>query len=360
MVLETAKHMQQKWTDRPPSEDAIDVVLNTSPAFLRAHGSLLAKALPPVSGFGIFFLYFYRNHFYPSFDLFQFSSLLLAAACIGFAIVGAVILMMTMPGAMIFHLFLNERKVKEELKYAMSYSEAARINTVWQLIGLAYFGPFCMVGLGLVTVVLLEPGLYALATLLWPACIALGFGVALQVRFDLPRWSFFTYCWSGYIALLIFAVLLSTILQSSLPIIGDWTAILHYPVLWAIPVVIAIMVSICSMGHFVGWNAALLFGLFFGLLLAGYSGLLTTVPEKAVKALGLGAYEAEIVLLDPAFCNADLSELGITENCTLRKVHVVWSFGESIVLRPALDQPRQIQIPALFVRSLVQKPGADR
>jgi len=350
--------MQQKWTDRPPSEDAIDVLLNTSPAFLRAHGALLAKALPPVSGFGIFLLYFYRNHFYPSFDLFQFSSLLLAAACIGFAIVGAVIFMMVMPGAMIFHLFLNERKVKEELRYAMPYSEDARVRTAWQLIGLAYFGPLCTVGFGLVTVVLLEPGLFTIATLLWPACIALGFGIALQIRFDLPRWSFFTYCWSGYIALLIFVVLFSTVLQSSLPIIENWSAALHYPILWAIPVVIAIMVSICSMGHFAGWNAALLFGLFFGLLVAGYSGLLTTVPEKAVKALGLGAYEAEMVMLDPAFCNADLSELGIAEDCTLRNVHVVWSFGESIVLRPALNQPRQIQIPAVFVRSLVQKSGA--
>ena len=105
--------MQQKWSDRPPSEDAIDVLLNTSPAFLRAHGSLLAKALPPVSGFGIFLLYFYRNHFYPSFDLFQFSSLLLAAACIGFAIVGAVIIMMVLPGAALFHWFLNTKRVKE-------------------------------------------------------------------------------------------------------------------------------------------------------------------------------------------------------------------------------------------------------
>ncbi|EZQ18347.1 hypothetical protein CF98_25985 [Halopseudomonas bauzanensis] len=351
--------MQQKWSDRPPSEDAIDVLLNTSPAFLRAHGSLLAKALPPVSGFGIFLLYFYRNHFYPSFDLFQFSSLLLAAACIGFAIVGAVIIMMVLPGAALFHWFLNTKRVKEEIVYAMPYAEDARTKAVWQLVLLAYFAPFGVVGLGLVAALVLEPRLFTITALLWSVFVALGFGIALQIRFDLPRWSFLNYTWAAFIPLLIFVILLSTILRSSMPIVENLEGFWHYPILWAVPVIIAIMVSICSMAHFAGWNAALLFGLFFGLLVAGYSGLLTTVPEKAVKALGLGAYEAEMVMLDPAFCNTDLSELGIAEDCTLRNVHVVWSFGESIVLRPALNQPRQIQIPAVFVRSLVQKSDAD-
>lgn len=346
--------MQQKWSDRPPSEDVIEVLLKTSLDFLKAHGTLLAKVLPPLSGFGIFLLYFYRNHFYPSFDLFQFSSLLLAAACIGFAIVGAVIFMMVTPGAILFHWFLNTKKIKEEVVYAMPYSGSARGKTVWQLVLLAYFGPFGVVGLGLVTVVLLEPGLFGIATLLWPALVALGFGIALQIRFDLPRWSFINYAWPAYIAFMILVFLLSTVLQSSLPIVEKLDDFWHYPILLAIPLVIAAMVSVCSMAHFAGWNAALLFGLFFGLLLAGYSGLLTTVPEKAVKGLGLGAYEAKMITLDPAFCHRDLSELGIAEDCTLRNIHVVWSFGESIVLRPTLDDPRQVQIPATFIRSLVQ------
>ncbi|PRB82731.1 hypothetical protein [Pseudomonas sp. MYb185] len=347
----------QKWSDRPPSEDAIDVLLKTSPVFLRAYGSLLTKILPPLSGFGIFLLYFYRNHFYPSFDLFQFSSLLLAAACIGFAIVGGVVFTMVAPGAALFHWFLNTKKVKEEVVYAMRYSEGARTKAVRQLVMLAYFGPFSLVGLGMVTAILLEPSLFTMTVLLWPILVALGFGIALQIRLDLPPWSFFHYGWSSYIALMIFVVLLSTILQSSLPIIDKLNNSWHYPILWAIPLVIAIMVSICSMAHFASWSAAIYFGLFFGLLLAGYSGLLTTVPEKTIKSLGLGAYDAEMIILDPVFCHRDLSELGIAEDCTLRNVHVVWSFGEAIVLRPALNEPYQIQIPTTFVRSLVQSTG---
>lgn len=207
----------QKWSDRPPSEDAIDVVLNVSPALLKKHGALLAKVLPPFTGFVIFLLYFSRNHFYPSFDLFQFSSLLLAAACIGFAIVGLVVVTMVVPGALIFHWFLNTHKVKEDLTYALPYSEVARSKAVWLLVGLAYFGPLCVTGLGSVTILVLAPDLFLVASLLFPALIAMGFGIALQVRFELPRWSFLSYGWTAYVALLIFVFLLLLVFQSSSP-----------------------------------------------------------------------------------------------------------------------------------------------
>jgi len=348
----------QKWKDHPPREDAIDVVLRASPAFLQKHGPLLAKALPPVTGFGIFLLYFYRNNFYPSFDLFQFSSLLLAAACIGFAIAGGVIITMMLPGAAIFHWFLNTEKVKEELLYALPYSDEARSKTVWLLVVLAYFGPFCAAGLGITTALVIAPGLFLITCLIWPALVALGFGIALQIRFDLPRWSFFNYGYTSYIAQMFLVLLLSIVLRSSLPIVQNLDTFWHYPILWAIPLVIAFMMAICSMAHFAGWSAALHFGIFFGFFVAAYSGVLTTIPEKTVKGLGLGAYEAEIIMLDPAFCDRDLSELGIAEDCTLRNVHVVWSFGDAILLRPSLDQPRHVRIPTEFVRSIVQ--SADR
>lgn len=344
----------QKWSELPSSEDAIDVVLNVSPAFFRKHGGLLAKALPPLAGFGIFLLYFYRNHFYPSFDLFQFSSLLLAAACIGFAIVGAVVFTMVAPGAAIFHLFMNSKDVKEDFRYAMPYSEAGRSRTVWELVVLAYFAPFSAMAIGIIAALVIDPSLFALAALLWPAVIALGFGIALQLRFDLPRWSFLNYGWTAYLALLVFVLLLSTVFQTSMPIIQKLDPVWHYPLLWAVPLVLACMVSICSMAHFAGWSAALHFGLFFGLFVAGYSGIVTTLPEKAVKGLGLGAYEAELISLDPTFCDRGVSELGVGTDCTLRNVHIVWSFGESVVLRPTTNDNRHLHIPAKYIRAMVR------
>src|SRR5690606_24629631 len=187
-----------------------------------------------------------------SFDLFQFSSLLLAAACIGFAIVGAVIVMAVLPGASLFHWFLNTKKIKDEIAYAMPYAEDARSRTVWQLVLLIYFAPFALVGLGLVMSLVLAPGLCVHTGLLWPILVGLAFGIALQIRFDLPRWSFLSYTWAAYIPFLVLFVLLSTVLQNSLPIIEKLGDVWHYSILWAIPLIIAAMVTVCSMGHFAG------------------------------------------------------------------------------------------------------------
>lgn len=62
----------------------------------------ISKALPSTLGFGMFLAYFARNHFYPSFDLFQFSSLLLAAACLGFLAIGAFVAALFLPGAWVY------------------------------------------------------------------------------------------------------------------------------------------------------------------------------------------------------------------------------------------------------------------
>ncbi|UAW99809.1 hypothetical protein KEM63_07560 [Halopseudomonas nanhaiensis] len=349
----------QKWTDRPPSKDPIDAVLESSEALIRQHASLLSKAVPPVVGFAIFLLYFYRNQFYPSFDLFQFSSLLLAAACIGFAVVGLVVMTMFAPGSLLFHLFINTKPIKEELQYAMPYAEEKRGGTVLQLIGLAYFGPFCLCGLAVLAMVLFGYASFTVAALIVPAIVGLLFGCLLQWRFDLPRYSFFSFAWIAYLAQLVFMLLLIAVVRNSAPFIGELNGAWHYPIVLTIPIILSLMVTICSMAHFGGWSAAMHFSLFFGIVAVAYSGGLTTLPEQTVRSLGLGAYEAEMVALDPAFCDRDMSALGISEDCALRDVHVVWSFGDAIILRPALEPLSHVQIPTKFVRSIIRSVASD-
>ena len=123
----------QKWTDQPAtdSDDVLDFILAFAGTFLRRHASLIAKVLPPAFGFGIFLAYFARHHFYPSFDLFQFSSLLLAAACLGFGVVGAFVAGLSLPGAWIFHGFLNTRAIKEDITYALPYQGDSRVRKVF-------------------------------------------------------------------------------------------------------------------------------------------------------------------------------------------------------------------------------------
>ena len=350
----------QKWSERPPSEDAFEASLQSYLAFLSKHASLLVKALPPLLGFGIFLAYFYQNRFYPSFDLFQFSSLLVSAAFIGFAIVGSLIATMLLPGVILFHWFINTREIKEDIQYAMPYSADKRGNAVLQLVGLTYFGPFSLCGLGLVAALVIDSGYVLWTILLWPALIAIIFGTVLKWRFDLSRKSIVSFSCIAYMALLMVMLLLLSILQSSAPFIDKLDHGWQDLVLWAIPILMALVLTLCAAGHFGGWNIAIHFSLLLGIAVAAYSGILIAVPEKAVKGLGLGAYDAEIIMLDPAFCDRDVSELGIDEDCTLRNVHVVWSFGDSILLRPALDQPRHVQIPTEFVRSIVQSTNRGK
>lgn len=263
------------------------------------------------------------------------------------------------PGSLLFHLFINSKAIKEELQYAMPYAEEKRGGTVLQLIGLAYFGPFCLCGLAVLAMVLFGYASFTMAAFIVPAIVGLLFGCFLQWRFDLPRYSFFSFAWIAYLAQLLFVLLLIAVLRNGAPFLDGLDATWQYPIVLTIPISLAVLVTICSMAHFGGWSAAMHFSLFFGILAVAYSGGLTTLPEQAVRSLGLGAYEAEMVTLDPAFCDRDMSNLGISEDCTLRNVHVVWSFGDAIILRPELEPLRHVQIPTKFVRSIVRSASGD-
>ena len=206
----------------------------------------------------------------------------------------------------------------------------------------------------MVAAIFISPSYVLWTVFLWPAIVTLLFMSLIKWRFSLSQKSLLHFGFAAFMAQLVVIVLLMNVLQNSAPFIDKLPAALQYPIVWTIPIVIAALVTICSLGYFASLSAAIHFSLFFGLLLAAYSGALTTLPEKTVNRLGLGAYEAEIIMLDPAFCDRDLGELGIAEDCTLRNVHVVWSFGDAILLRPSLDEARHVQIPTEFVRSIVQ------
>jgi hypothetical protein len=194
---------------------------------------------------------------------------------------------------------------------------------------------------------------------LLPAPVGLLFGVLLQWRFDLPPRSFLNFTWVAYLAQLIFVLLLIIVLRSSVLSIDTLDTVWHYPIIISIPIILSVLLTISCMGHFGGWSVALHFSLFFAIGVAAFSGVLTTLPEKTVSGLGLGAYQAELITLDPSFCDRDMSALGIMEDCSLRDVHVVWSFGDSLVLRPVLDPPKHVQIPTSFVRSVVRSAPSD-
>ncbi|MGM3425096.1 hypothetical protein [Pseudomonas benzopyrenica] len=345
-----------RWTDQPATDtDAVfDFILKFSGTFLRRHASLLAKVLPPTLGFGMFLAYFARNHFYPSFDLFQFSSLLLAAACMGFLTIGAFVAALFLPGAWVYYGFINTPAIKEDIIYALPYRGEGRFRKLMLLMALVFFVPYLLIGLSdAIILFFIDPELFLGVSLLAPVLITLVAGVVVQWLFALPSFSFLKFVWQAYVPVMVVGYFIVWMLGKAYPLVNEWPLLTKWATLCAAPLAIAFVVTMTSMIFIAGWKAAMMFSLFFALFLAGYSGVLTTLPETMVKTLGLGNYQAKAIVLDTAYCAKDQARVLPTDDqCVLKEVQVVWSLGEAFVLRLADDS--MARLPASAIRTLVK------
>lgn len=350
--------MQQRWIDRRPTpdEEIVDRALKFSSGFLHRHISTLIKIAPPLFGFGLFVFYFYRNQFYPSFDLFQFSSLLIAAAAIGFIIIGFLVIPLFLPGPMIFRQFLENPVIKEDLRYSRPYLDPQRDKWALKLAGYVFALPFITCTFGMLTVLALAPPLFSISVFLVPLLVTLLFGLIIQVVFGLPTFSFIRYIWAAYFGVLVVGFFVTFTLGQSAPIvegftIGAWKWVVYLAVVLGASGIAAL----CSFAFVAGWSPALHFSVFFAVFIAGFSGLLTTLPDKAVQTLGLGNYLAEVILLEPNYCADPTEQLRLDGGCVIKNIHVVWSLGETLVLRS--DDNRVIQIPSRFIRAIIKPAG---
>lgn len=332
-----------RWTDQPATDtDAVfDFILKFSGTFLRRHASLLAKGLPPTLGFGMFLAYFARNHFYPSFDLFQFSSLLLAAACLGFLTIGAFLAALflpalLLPGAWIYYGFINTQTIKEDITYALPYRTQGRFCKIMLLMALVFFVPYLLAGSSNAVILQIDPSLFLGVSLLAPLPITLLAGIFVQHLFELRRFSFLRFVWQAYVPTMVVGYFIVWMVVQAHPLVNDWQPVLKWAALVIAPVIIAFVTTMTYMLFIAGWKAAMMFSLFFALFLAGYSGVLTTLPETMVKTLGLGNYQDKAIVLDTSYCAKEQARVLPTDDqCVLKDVQVVWSLGEAFVLRLA-------------------------
>ena len=344
-----------RWTDQPATDtDAVfDFILKFSGTFLRRHASLLAKGLPPTLGFGMFLAYFARNHFYPSFDLFQFSSLLLAAACLGFLTIGAFVAALFLPGAWVYYRFINTAAIKEDITYALPYRGEGRFRKIMLLMALVFFVPYLLAGFSNAAILFVDPELFVSVALLAPIPITLLAGMAVQWLFDLRRFSFLKFVWEAYLSTMVVGLFIVWMLAQAYPLVSEWSPLAKWAALGAAPFAIAFIATLTSMIFIAGWQAAMMFSLFFALFLAGYGGVLTTLPETMVKTLGLGNYQAKAIVLDASYCAKEQARvLPTNEQCVLQDVQVVWSLGEAVVLR--LAEGDTARLPATAIRALVK------
>jgi len=301
----------------------------------------------------MFLAYFARNHFYPSFDLFQFSSLLLAAACLGFGIIGIFVAALFLSGAWLFYGFLNTKAIKEDITDSLPHREQPRFHKLMLLMTLIFFLPYLVSGLLMLATAFLSPSLFLWVMFLSPIPVVLLSGIAVQMVFNLKPFAFWKYMHNAYLPTVAIGFLIFWMCGKAYPVVDDWLWLAKWTVLIGAPLAVAFIAALISMAFAAGWNAALLFSTFFALIMAGYSGALTTLPDTVVATLGLGNYQAKAIVLDASYCAKEQAKvLPTNEQCVLQDVQVVWSLGEAFVLR--LADGGTARLPASAIRALVK------
>ncbi|WP_281688067.1 hypothetical protein [Pseudomonas citronellolis] len=341
--------------------DFIDRYVQKTEEFSKRYARQLVKWLPAVVGFSIFLAYFFGNHFYPSFDLFQFSSLLISAAVIGFVFVGLLAAGIASPGLITVHFFVNKKTLRGSLRHVGATDEEIERNALW-LVFLCFVIPYALSSLAtsalIVTIRSSMPSAHALVT----ALISLCFGVLLQVRFKLPKWSFLRYAYTAFIALLVVkAVVLQSISisQSDSAFGGMLSGQFQTLGIFLVPLFLSVIIGFFTMAAFGGFTHSLCISVPLALAIAFYSGALTSMPERVVKGLGLGNYEAASLIMEPEFCEKNLPDfMPSTAPCVLKNPTIIWSLGDTLTLRVGKDTTaRQVQIPSRFVKAIVRNPG---
>ena len=221
------------------------------------------------------------------------------------------------------------------------------------LMTLVFFVPYLLAGFSNAAILFVDPELFVSVALLAPIPITLLAGMAVQGLFDLRRFSFLKFVWEAYLSTMVVGLFIVWMLAQAYPLVSDWQPLFKWGALAIAPFIIAFVTTMTSMLFIAGWKAAMMFSLFFALFLAGYSGVLTTLPETMVRTLGLGNYQAKAIVLDTSYCAKEQARVLPTDDqCVLKEVQVVWSLGEAFVLR--LADGSTARLPAAGVRVLTK------
>lgn len=349
-----------RWLDKPSmdSDELIDHVIERSQRFFGTHFSLIAKVCPPLFGFAIFLFYFNRHGFYPTFDLFQFSSLLLAAAILGFVLVGTSVFLLVLPGAWMHYGFIDSPLIKEDLRYIRPSSDSQTYKFVFILITFVYALPFAGSTAGVLYVTFNYTSMFQTALFLVPAFTTLVTGLILQKLLELRTYSFLRFIWAAYFPTLVVTFFSILTIREALPRVEQIDSeALKFTVLYGVPSLISLIAGLCALLFIGGWSLALHCATFFALAISFYSGALTVLPDKTIGSIGLGNYQAERIIFDDAYCDAETRQaLALDERCSLENVHVVWLMGDTLSFKTTAESDRLIQVPSRFIKLVIKAP----
>ncbi|MCU9950983.1 hypothetical protein [Pseudomonas sp. PDM13] len=346
----------EKWSDRPVSDNHLEDLLKRSAVILKRYAPQLAKFAPPVVGFALFLLYFQANHFYPSFDLLQFSSLLLSASGVGFAIIGFVFLALLLPGQWIFHGFMNVSDIRKGLRGWLP--ENPSDSDIFWTLGLIFLAPYCLTSLLLSFVLIQFPGLFFASFMGGSLLITLLCGIVIQLKFKLPTFAFIRYVFHSWVPVAAVNGLALSLIVDTQDLINKLDGdVLKVLAICLIPLACCFIAAVTSAMSIGSIKYAAPFSLFFALLITTLSGVLSGLPDRVMQQLGLGNYQAQSVLFKPDYCKGEMPAwLGLGSSCSLNDVHVIWGLGETYSFLIEQDgKQRQVQVPSKEIKAIVRE-----
>lgn len=351
-----------KYLDETEEEisSRIETLLETATGFATEHFKVIATTLPLTFGFIVFLFYFTKHGFYPSFDIFQFSSLLISAFCIGAIAFTLFAVLTALPGFFIVQNFLKRPEIKKTLSKLIDGRTTTEQNKVISFsLRTAVLWP-CVVNAAVTfSSVELFPDYFLWFALLSPIAVSIIFSLGLTQSLYLTWKDVVIYILASSLTLFFSTFLFLIFLKVAGSTISSLAeSPFESLAMTALAIIISFLVAMTTMASLGGAKVVALASIMFSSLILFYSGAVTDLPKNVVRALGLGEYEAKAIIFTKDYCEnfENTQNINFSGDCAIQNAKVIWSLGESFVIstNDRETKPIKVLLPARYIQSVIR------
>ncbi|VXC03700.1 conserved membrane hypothetical protein [Pseudomonas sp. 8BK] len=340
-------------------EDAIDKTIAKFEAFALKHLKEILTIAPPIIGLSIFLSYFVKQGFYPSFDILQFSSLLIFAFIIGAILILSIASALAAPGFIYKSILLSHDKSKKKLRiHFINPDESEDRIQMFFVYRILIFYPILFGGLLNWLAVFSFSDHYMPIFFTIPLFISLIFCAISSQFLEFQASSIFALFLTLLIAVLMsnFSIL-TIILVAKEAIFNAGNDIAQSAVILIGSIFISLVISISCIAVLGGIRYLLYACIIFSAVILFYGGVLTSFPSKFINMLSLGNYTATSLVLTKDFCEIKNFPVEINEKCELTDAHIIWSLGDHTLARveSKAGGTYRFQIQNKYIRAIVRK-----
>lgn len=327
--------MNKENEDPIEDPDIIDRAILKIETLALKHGKQLCIFAPPAVGFSIFLAYFIKQGFYPSFDILQFTSLLISAFLAGGLLIVSLTILMSIPG------FLFREFFKKDSTAMLAIKNSIKPSSEEDFKGKAFSAFRNLLAIPIIIGAIVNfifltafTGDFVKSFFILPFVLSLIFCAIANFLYGLQTRSI-----AAYFFILGFSVMASNFsIISAVDISSDMINQIEvkefqYALIFIASIAVAMLVAISCIGSLIGVKYIIYANLAFASAIMLYSGALTNFPDKFIRTLGLGNYKATSIVLAESFCNPAIFKIEINNNCEIRDAFVIWSLGDYTLLR---------------------------